>query len=811
MRKRLSVKGGIFLLVVLGIVAIGVAYAVEIERGITGSVIIGQVETPDETILLYTKVPIVPLEELRFDPADISAFGRFKEQPRITFLAQNGGDAPFHLRAELVDVRLNGAPMPDALSMVMGADGGTLLPSPNHETLVQPGELVTMDVGLRFHKSPGQVGLDSGDVITFIALFTGSETPIRPPPPTPTPTARPTATARPAPTATTAPPPSITPGIKPVPMKGNLVDAIALAAQYGETPKYGGTLKNAALALFSSHDIHQSSGINVMAMGPLYNGLLITNPYSSTEVMPDLAYGWEISADGQTFTFHLHEGVTWHDGTPFTAQDVVWNVLRIYHRGRIGPNVDGNIGNFKYTMWNALMEPPDAQGNDVGITAPDRNTVVFKAQFPSPLVLLLFGAVTASILPRHIGEADPLNGIWQMRQPIGTGPFSLTEEPTTQLWKYERNPNYFKNQVPFVDLLETHIILDQQTRATAVLTERIHWNNPSTYSAIDFPLAKAMAEQDPGIVWESVPNYLFEVFAPENTREPFDDIRVRQAFSHALERGLFLHEYEGVEGLGSLQGAIGTSQFPGGPWAPPRELRDTYIGYWPDTEKRLAEARRLLADYEAEKGPIDWDSKPFQCFFDSQSCGNAVIIQALMKKVGVELRIEEGSAANLWGKMVAGDHWMSQYIGAADFEDPTDTFSKSFVTGADFGFHHGWDAEIDDLFNQQKFLTDVEARKAIVQRMDEIAMNNSRLLMLYWQVSEKLRRDYVKGVSTSPSYWGVSANLRMEHVWLDLPGARDTMQPRAGDAVAEWSPTDWLPPPEEEGAGTEHLPPWMRR
>jgi ABC-type transport system substrate-binding protein len=587
----------------------------------------------------------------------------------------------------------------------------------------------------------------------------------------PTPTSRPAAVVKPkAPEEG-----SMTPGVKPVPMKGNLVDAIALAAKYGETPKYGGTLKNAGLAAFSSHDIHQSSGLNVMAMGPLYSGLLITNPYVSTEVMPDLAHSWEISEDGQTFTFHLHDGVTWHDGTPFTAEDVVWNVLRIYHRGKIGPNVDGNIGNFKYTMWHALMEPPDADGNDVGITAPDPNTVVFKALFPSPLVLLLFGAVTASILPRHIGEDDPVNGIWEMRKPIGTGAFRLTEEPTTQLWKFERNPEHFKTQTPYVDLLESHLILDQQTRATAVLTERIHWNNPTTYSAIDYPLAKAMAEQDPGIVWESIPNYLFESFAPENTREPFDDIRVRQAFSHALERGMFLNEYEGKEGLGSLQGAIGTSQFPGGAWAPSRELRDTYIGYWPDMEKRQGEARRLLAEYEAEKGVIDWESKPFQCFFDSQSCGNAVIIQALMKKVGVNIVIEEGSAANLWGKMVAGDHWMSQYSGAADFEDPTDTFGKSFVTGADFGFHHGWDEEIDDMFNQQKFLTDFDERLKIVQRMDEIAMTNSRLLMLYWQVSEKLRRDYVKGVRQSPSYWGISANFRMEYVWLDLPGARDSM------------------------------------
>ena len=131
MRNWLNVKRALLLVAVLGIVAIGVGYAVGTERGVTGSVIIGRVETAEETILLYTQVPVVPLEELRFDPADISAFGRFKELPRITFLAQNGGDAPFHLRVEMVDVRLNGAPMPDALSMLMGSGGGTLLPSPN--------------------------------------------------------------------------------------------------------------------------------------------------------------------------------------------------------------------------------------------------------------------------------------------------------------------------------------------------------------------------------------------------------------------------------------------------------------------------------------------------------------------------------------------------------------------------------------------------------------------------------------------------------------------------------------------------------
>ena len=90
MRKRLSIKGGITLLAVLGLIAIGVAYAVEISRPITGSVIIGQVKTAEETILLYAEIEptLVDLTELRFDPADINAFGLFTSPPRIPFAAK---------------------------------------------------------------------------------------------------------------------------------------------------------------------------------------------------------------------------------------------------------------------------------------------------------------------------------------------------------------------------------------------------------------------------------------------------------------------------------------------------------------------------------------------------------------------------------------------------------------------------------------------------------------------------------------------------------------------------------------------------
>ena len=427
MRKRLSIKGGIFLLAVLSLIAIGVVYAVEIERGISGSVIIGQVQTAEETILLYAQVdPRVALTELRFDPVNISAFGRFKSPSRVSFLAQNGGDAPFYLTVELTDLKLNGAPLPDALSMLMGAAGGGLQASPNHETLMQPGELVALDVGLRFHKSPAELGLDSGDVITFTALFMAAEGPVEQPV-------------------------SYSAGEAPVPKVGKHVDAIALSAEYGQDVRYGGTFLNGIFENFPHYDFQQGLGANIMAQSQIYNSLIMSHPFVVGEIMPDLAYAWEISPDGRTYTFHLHDGVKWHDGSPFSSEDVRYSFNRIMTKGVLPGFEQPTCPACRETVWVSLFE---------GVEAPDPNTVVINTKGASGSVLKVLMSSYVSIMPKHIIEADPVDGLKTERIPTGTGPFKVTKEPTTVLWEYVRNPDYFKPDLPYMDAMESHVIQD---------------------------------------------------------------------------------------------------------------------------------------------------------------------------------------------------------------------------------------------------------------------------------------------------------------------------------------------------------------
>jgi peptide/nickel transport system substrate-binding protein len=541
-----------------------------------------------------------------------------------------------------------------------------------------------------------------------------------------------------------------------LPKKGKFIDPIALAAKYGDTPRYGGKFLNAVIENIPHHDYSQGVGSNWQVQTQILNTLLMSNPYDWTQIMPDLAHSWEISPDGRKYTFYLHEGVKWHDGTPFSSADVKYTFDRIIAKGKILGNE--TPGTFNNGMWVAIID---------SIETPDASTLVINTKGSTPTLLAILSDAYSSIIPKHISEKDPLNALKEQLKSIGTGPYFVTEEPTTLLWKYERNPNYFKDGLPFVDAMESHVILEIEVRATAVVTERVHWSDPTPLPQLPYELANRLG-QEPGVIHEGISSLAFNHFIVNATKAPFDDIRVRQAFSEALDRPQFL-----IDGLGNQRGVIGTGLFPNGQWAMPIDMRNELIGYGPDMEKRSANAKRLLAEYEAEKGPIDWDNDVhYQCATNHISCENAQIAQALIKKnLGVDLTLDTMEIMRLVGLFVDGGYNQSGIIGIIEFDDPTSAFGKAFISTSRYG---GWtrhvNPEFDALFQKQLFIADVDERKKIVWEMDAMAMNDAAFNILLWTITEHLRRDYIKGWVSFPSSQGTS--VRMEHIWLDIPGTR---------------------------------------
>src|SRR6266567_7938145 len=284
--------------------------------------------------------------------------------------------------------------------------------------------------------------------------------------------------------------------------------ALAFAAAHGEQPRYGGTFLSAGNEEIPSYDMHQTSlGGIYAATAPAYDCLIRSSPYDPTgqELIPELAETWEVSDGGQTLTFHLHQGVKWHDGAPFSSADVQYTIERIMHppKGMVSP---------RGPVFAALIER---------VEAPDPTTVVIHAKGPSGLLLPLFANGWSTIIPKHIAEKDPVNAL--KTRVIGTGPFRLKEPPTSSLWKYERNPEYFKKDLPFLDEMENHIITDPQAMVAAILSKRVFWQDVFPHPNMDRDRSQATVQQNPHLVRSSSSVLVVEHLTLQTEKPPFDD------------------------------------------------------------------------------------------------------------------------------------------------------------------------------------------------------------------------------------------------------------------------------------------------
>jgi len=328
--------------------------------------------------------------------------------------------------------------------------------------------------------------------------------------------------------------------------------AIALAAAHGEQPRYGGTFLSAGNEEIPFYDPHQTSlGGVYAAVAPAYNCLIRTSPYDpmALDIIPELADTWEVSDGGQTLTFHLHQGVKWHDGMPFASADVQYTIERIMHppKGMVSP---------RGPIFAALI---------ARVETPDPHTVVIHGKGPSGLLLPLFANGWNVIIPKHIAEKDPVNAL--KTTVIGTGPFRLKEPPTLSLWKYERNPEYFQKDRPFLDAVEIHLMADPQALVAAILSKRVFWSDAFPHPNMDRDRSQSAAQQNPQLIRSSRSMVVVYHLTLQTEKPPFDDVRVRQALSEALQRDAFGE-------LGTQSGAAGTGTYPFGPWGMPREMRN---------------------------------------------------------------------------------------------------------------------------------------------------------------------------------------------------------------------------------------------
>jgi peptide/nickel transport system substrate-binding protein len=311
----------------------------------------------------------------------------------------------------------------------------------------------------------------------------------------------------------------------------------------------GGTLSVASITDPKSWNVVTSNeNSTTQYTNMMLRGLVDIDPNNSA-VVPELAKSWETSEDGLTLTFHLRRGLRWSDGTPFTADDVVFTYNDLY----LNPDVDTNTRD--------ILQLPD--GTYPQVEKVDDHSVRVTLSMPFRPI---FSALGASVLPRHkLAEhvhklnpdvpADAFNAVWGIdtdpSELAGMGPFMVTEYEADQYVVLERNPYYYHYdpngvQLPYLDRYIVHIVQNQDVSLLKFLNHEIHAFGPRAED-IGILVEKAARGEFTVLVDPDVPVFgtswiginqdvgLSEE-TDENLRALFRDIRFRKAIAHAIDK-----------------------------------------------------------------------------------------------------------------------------------------------------------------------------------------------------------------------------------------------------------------------------------
>ncbi|MBP2228425.1 peptide/nickel transport system substrate-binding protein [Azospirillum agricola] len=296
-----------------------------------------------------------------------------------------------------------------------------------------------------------------------------------------------------------------------IPALSGLTAAPAMAQ---ETPVKGGVLNSIVqpepptLML----GLNQQGPTQTVA-GKIYQGLLTYD--QKLNPLPSLAKSWTVSPDGLTYTFKLFENVTWHDGKPFTAKDVVFSaskfLMEVHPRAR------------------AVFARCES------ITAPDELTVEFKLKEPFPAFLQSFEVSSAPIVPAHLYEGTDFRANPANATPIGTGPFKLKEWVKGSHIQLVRNEAYYKAGLPYLDGITFRVIPDAASRSLALESGQVQQTQYSDVEPFEVPRLKTLANLE-------LSTKGYEFVAPMSWLEinhrvkPLDDKRFRKAIAYAIDR-----------------------------------------------------------------------------------------------------------------------------------------------------------------------------------------------------------------------------------------------------------------------------------
>ena len=466
----------------------------------------------------------------------------------------------------------------------------------------------------------------------------------------------------------------------------------------------------------------------------IFEGLLRYDFNGNPE--PACASSWDVSPDGLTWTFHLRENLKWSDGMPLKAVHFKDGFLRI-----LNPKTGSPYATLGFFIRNAeKFYDGNAESNDVGISAPDDNTLIIKLENANPL--MLYYMAFASFMPARMDIVNENPRAWAAKPEtlISNGAFML------ESWKHGsgggitivRNPNYWDADNVKLDRVRLVFIGDANTALAAFKAGRVDFM--TTVPSLMRPLLLKRGEA------VSIPSYMIAFCEFNVARKPFDDARVRRALSLAIDRKIITDKII----LGGHEPATGAIMYN----IPGRMVSvdfRTEGGELISQRAEIEEARRLLA----EAGYPNGEGFPeITLKYSSSSNRGKTFPEVLQGMWKTALGIKVNLSGEEWKVFLStkrnGDFDVAISAWVMDFPDAAG-FLECFMTGApgnDGGYSN---SEFDALMKKAQVETDRSKRINYLHEAEKILIDDMPLIPLYFASDAKMQSARANGICHLPT------------------------------------------------------------
>jgi peptide/nickel transport system substrate-binding protein len=519
---------------------------------------------------------------------------------------------------------------------------------------------------------------------------------------------------------------------------------------YGQ-PVYGGTLRvNYEDPLEHSNAWGAATGAADSYRGPTSAILVMENPYDAgAPLVPDLAQSWTIHDDLAGVTFDFREGTTWHNGDIFTCEDARFSFeTMITAKGITASYMQSRLANVD------LSET----------TCTDDLTLEMRFSGPTGIPLLPLSNRRGQIFNKAWFQAGGEEVMFQDVS-VGLGPFKWAEGQSVGIDEqhFEKNPDYYIPELPYVDELVVFGILDESAQQATQLAHQTDW-----HWVRNFGQYRAYVDHDQIMTVIRATRGNFRLWI--NARiPPFDNVRVRQAIVMSIDR---------EAAITVLQDGYGASGFfgyaPGSPWDLSQEQGCAVPGWCvsEDMEATRVEVRKIL-----EEEGFDFDeSYLFTVESDAQVQARSTFLQEQLRLVGIQtdfdsvetIAYRQQEQSGTWGVFKPGNSTVT----ADDPNAGVASFLRCDSSGNHWTPNGPCDEEIVALLDQAQTELDFTARKALSDEIQLRAMKTYGSFPVYWEQEAVSFWPEVRGYAHFPAPNG--SFLKFMHLWIDPAHKDDT-------------------------------------